>query len=612
MNLKPLTGTAPLDKTIWHKVNNRLLAKSIAELMHEQVAQPAIVAEDEDGRTHFLLLTDEASVYYTFAGYKRQLDYWYIEPDSIRRHSNDGPKLATDAPLFFIELQTTFGITAFTLAHYIEELLHTLYADAFMHTRGRLSAGELAAAGYQTVEHQMDGHPWVIVNKSRLGFNTEDHRLYAPEAHQPVQLYWIAAHKSRATFRSLDHIEEDSFFKEELSTETINTFEEVLTTHGVQAADYTFIPVHPWQWNNKLLVQYASDIAEKLLIPLGAGEDNYLPQQSIRTFYNTSHPHKHYVKTAISILSTGNIRGLSPKQMAIAPRVTNWVMNMLQEDNYLQSLGLVLLGEVATVSYTHPYYHAIADPPYQYKEFLGVLWRESAEKYLQPGERIITMASLLYVDDEGNSLVGELAKRSGLTIAAWLQAYLQVYLKPLLQIYYQHSLCVTPHGENIILVLKNDVPVRIIIKDFVDDIVLTEEAKEKLPKELAEGMIASSNKDNVPLFILLGVFDAFFRYLSNVLHTYAAYDEHSFWQQVYDIIIEYQSAHPALEHKFEKYNLFTPEFKRFYINSVRLLSNAYEEKTSFAIPRKGGTLQNPLAYIRQQALHETINVQAAL
>jgi siderophore synthetase component len=162
-------------------------------------------------------------------------------------------------------------------------------------------------------------------------------------------------------------------------------------------------------------------------------------------------------------------------------------------------------------------------------------------------------------------------------------------------------LCVTPHGENIILVLQDEVPVRIIIKDFVDDIVLTEEAKEKLPKDLAEGMIASSNKDNVPLFILLGVFDAFFRYLSNVLHTYDNYDEQNFWQQVHDVILEYQAAHPALAGKFEKYNLFASEFKRFYINSVRLLGNAYEEKTSFAIPRKGGTLQNPLAHIRQQA-----------
>jgi siderophore synthetase component len=602
MNVKPLAGTQPLDTATWQKVNNQLLVKSIAELMHEQVAVPNIVSMEENGRTHFLLSADNPHIYYTYAGYKRQLDYWYIEASSILRHDNGLLSPATDAPLFFVELQKTFGISAFTLAHYIEELLHTLYADAYLHARGRCTASQLASASYQEVEHQMDGHPWVIVNKSRLGFNYEDYIQYAPEADRQIQLSWIAVHKSRATFRSLDHIEEQTFFEQELGRETVESFQKIITAQGVDAAAYTFMPVHPWQWNNKLLIQYATDIANKLMIPLGIGEDSYSPQQSIRTFYNVSQPHKHYVKTAISILSTGNIRGLSSKQMAIAPRVTSWVMNMLQEDAYLQSLGLVLLGEVATVSYIHPYYHAIIDPPYQYKEFLGVLWRESADKYLQPGERIITMASLLYVDDAGNSFVGELVRRSGLGMEAWLQAYLQAYLKPLLQIYYQHSLCVTPHGENIILVLQDDVPVRIIIKDFVDDIVLTEEAKEKLPKDLAEGMIASSNKDNVPLFILLGVFDAFFRYLSNVLHTYAGYDEQDFWQQVHDVILEYQVAHPALVGKFEKYNLFAPEFKRFYINSVRLLGNAYEEKTSFAIPRKGGTLQNPLAHIRQQAL----------
>jgi siderophore synthetase component len=602
MITQPLAGTQPLDTAIWQKVNNQLLAKSIAELMHEQVAVPAIVSTEENGRTHFMLSADNPLTYYTYAGYKRQLDYWHIEASSIQRHENGLLSPATDAPLFFVELQKTFGISSFTLAHYIEELLHTLYADAYLHARGRYTASQLASASYQEVEHQMDGHPWVIVNKSRLGFNYEDYVQYAPEADQQIQLSWIAVHKSRATFRSLDHIEEQTFFEQELGRETVLSFQKRITARGVNAAEYTFMPVHPWQWNNKLLMQYGADIANKLMIPLGIGEDSYSPQQSIRTFYNVSQPHKHYVKTAISILSTGNIRGLSSKQMAIAPRVTSWVMNMLQEDAYLQSLGLMLLGEVATVSYNHPYYHAIVDPPYQYKEFLGVLWRESADKYLQPRERIITMASLLYVDDAGNSFVGELVRRSGLGMEAWLQAYLQAYLKPLLQIYYQHSLCVTPHGENIILVLQDDVPVRIIIKDFVDDIVLTEEAKEKLPKDLAEGMIASSNKDNVPLFILLGVFDAFFRYLSNVLHTYAGYEEPDFWQQVHDVILEYQAAHPALAGKFEKYNLFVPEFKRFYINSVRLLGNAYEEKTSFAIPRKGGTLQNPLTHIRQQAL----------
>ena len=57
---------------------------------------------------------------------------------------------------------------------------------------------------------------------------------------------------------------------------------------GLQAADYYFIPIHPWQWFNKLAQLFAEDITERKLVFLGYGPDQYIPQQSIRTFYNIS------------------------------------------------------------------------------------------------------------------------------------------------------------------------------------------------------------------------------------------------------------------------------------------------------------------------------------
>lgn len=593
-------GITPPDPATWQRVNQRLLAKSLSELLHEQVAAPVMLRQEADGLTRFQLNSDHDSIQYFFAGYHRQLDYWHILPETLLRQENGIALPATDTPRFFVEMQKTFGIRSFTLAHYVEELLHTLFADAAISQKGRLSAAAMANADYQTIEHQMDGHPWIIVNKGRIGFNYEDYVRYAPEMDQPVQLLWLAAHKSRAAFHALTTINEKEFLQRELGKEKYEAFQEMLVTMGVAPEEYTMLPVHTWQWHNKLLMQYAGDLANRMLIPLGNSDDWYSPQQSIRTFFNTTHPGKHYVKTAISILSTGNIRGLSPKQMAIAPRVTTWVRSLLEEDPYLQELGLILLGEVASISYEHAAYHVIPEAPYQYKEFAGALWRESALPHLQPGERLMTMAALLYVDDEGNSLVSTLIQQSGLTAEEWLYTYLQAYLKPLLHIYYRHSLCVTPHGENIILVVKDHVPVRMVIKDFVDDIVLTEEAREQLPPELANHMITSSNKENIPLFILLGVFDSFFRYLSNIFQVHTGLSEQAFWEQVYAAVLEYQAAHPQLQTKFDKYDLFTPTFKRFYINSVRLLSNAYEERTSFAIPQKGGVLNNPLAWIREQ------------
>lgn len=105
------------------------------------------------------------------------------------------------------------------------------------------------------------------------------------------------------------------------------------------------------------------------------------------------------------------------------------------------------------------------------------------------------------------------------------------------------------------------------------------------------------NPENIPLVILIGVFDAFFRYLSDVLQTTANYPEDSFWQCVYHIIIEYQSEHPELKDKFKKYDLFAPHFKRLVINSKRLY-DGYEETSDYPYLQKSGLLPNPIHQIK--------------
>lgn len=590
----------PFSESVWNQVNRKLLAKSLAELMHEEVAKPQRKEVLPDGKWAFCLVTDKPEIEYHFKAAKRLLDYWHIFPETIRKRVSGVDEEALDVLDFFSEMQGQFGVDAFTLAHYTEELLNTLYADAAIASKGRLSSTALALADYQVVEQQMDGHPWVIVNKGRLGFNAADYKAFAPEQGQDTSLIWLAAHSERATFYTLKGMDKQAFYREELGEELLASFNAQLKDLGFDPQDYHFIPVHRWQLENKILQQFQPDMVRGKLVVLGTGADRYTPQQSIRTFFNKSDAGKHYVKTAVSILSTGNIRGLSPKQMAVAPRITEWVKGLLEGDAYLQGLGLILLGEVATVAYHHPQYHHIVDGPYQYREMLGALWRESAQPKLQEGERMLTMAALLYVDDQGIPLVEALAAQAGVSMEHWLQAYLDAYLKPLLHMYYRHSLCVTPHGENIILVMRDGLPTRMIVKDFVDDIVLTAEAREKLPTELADGLIQSSNKENVPLFILLGVFDAFFRYLSDILHSHQLLDERRFWGQVLLTVRAYEQEHPDLVPRFEKYNLFVPQFKRFYINSLRLLYQGYAERTGFAIPQKGGTLPNPLFELTKQ------------
>lgn len=586
-----------ISQEIWLQANRDLMAKTIAELMHEERLKPVEVLQDEQGFTVFKLETGIENIEYSFRGQERMMDYWHIDKDSIQKITDGVSSAVLNIPEFFLEMQTVLDLDANTLARYTEELLYTLYCDALILSRGVMSSKDLASSNYQTVEHQMTGHPWVIVNKSRLGFSPTDLETFAPEAAQDLKVLWLAAHKERSAFQSLEHIDQEEFYRSEMGNELFEEFQQKLISEGKSVQDYNLIPVHPWQWEHKLKIHFAGDIAGGILILLGEGNDIYSPQQSIRTLFNINHPEKRYLKTAVSILSTGNIRGLSPKQMKIAPAITDWVKGLIKDDAYLEDKATIFLGEEASIAYLHPNYSAITGVPYQYNEFLGALWRESACKYLKEDEEMFTMASLLFVDQNGVPLVQAFAEKAGISIRQWITDYLDAYLTPLLHIYYTHSLCVTPHGENIMVVLKNGLPQRIVIKDFVDDIVLTPEAREKLPDHLADGLIQSSNKENVPLSILLGVFDAFFRYLSNVLHTHSNFQEETFWTLVHECIENYKNHNPHLNERYEKYDLYVPAFKRFYINSVRLKNGGYSENKAFAIPKKDGALRNPLYQI---------------
>jgi siderophore synthetase component len=585
----------PLDEQRWRTINRKYIARALAELLHERMitAEELEVSGDEH---HLAIQGDDPAVRWTCVGRRRALDFWHIEPDSVMR-SVSGVSQPADAAQLFLDLQHTVGTNPFTLTHFIEETAHTLYADACIASRGRPAAAALVDADHQIVERSMEGHPWVLVNKGRIGFDAADQHRFAPEMGARQQLVWLAAHRGRATFHALDGMDHDGFMGAQLGHAVAQAFRGRLSELGDAPHEYVFIPVHSWQWTHKIAIQCAGDIATRRLVPLGVPADLYTPQQSIRTFLDQSAPGKCYVKTALSVLNTFQIRGLDPRKLALAPRVTAWLASLLGADPYLQQLGLVILGEIATVAYEHPIYRQIPDGPYQYREMLGALWRESPLPHLAHGETLATMASLLYVDDDGDAFVQALADRSGLGIEAWLQRYLDAYFRPLLHCFFRHETYFVAHGENTILVLRDGVPTRVILKDLVEEVQVSRSHWHELPEEL-RGLLYDLDEPLIPLFILTDVFDGFFRYLSDVLATHCGLPEARFWRLVAGVVRDYQEEHPDLAAGFERYDLFCDEFPRYCLNKYRLVYHGYAEvahNVHDLSPKFAGTLRNPLS-----------------
>lgn len=526
---------------------------------------------------------------------RRVLDHWQVDAGSITR-TREGAELPLAALDFFIELRETLGLSEEILPVYLEEISSTLSGTCYKLTKPRVSAKELAAASFQDIETGMtEGHPCFVANNGRLGFGVQEYLAYAPETASPVKLVWLAAHRSRAAFTAGAGVEYEEFFRRELGEATLERFRGVLTGQGLDADDYLLIPVHPWQWWNKLSVTFAAEVARRNLVCLGEGDDEYLAQQSIRTFFNRTHPEKHYVKTALSVLNMGFMRGLSAAYMEATPAINDWLARLIENDPVLAATGLTIIREEAAVGYRHLEYERATDRYSPYRKMLAALWRESPVSRLAEGESLATMASLLHTDHEGASFAGALIERSGQTPADWLRDYLRAYYVPLLHSFYAYDLVFMPHGENVILVLADGAVRRAVYKDIAEEIAVMD-PDAALPPEV-QRIRVEVPEDKKLLSIFTDVFDCFFRFLAANLAADGVLTEDAFWETVAEITREYQKANPQLAEKFERYDMFAPDFALSCLNRLQLRNN--RQMVDLADPSGAlqlvGRLENPLA-----------------
>lgn len=586
-----MNPVAHLTPARWADANRALIRKGLAEFTHERLLNP-----QELGGNRYRVLGDDGTTEYRFTADRFALDHWHVHPESISRHRGEEP-LPLDALMFITELRGSLGLSDEILPVYLEEISSTLAGTAYKSTKPRVTAAELARADFQAIETGMtEGHPCFVANNGRLGFGVDEYRAYAPEAASEIHLIWLAARRDRTTFTAGVGIDYDAFIRAELGDKAVDGFTEILAERGLDMADYLLMPAHPWQWWNKLSVTFAAEVAQERLVYLGEGDDGYLAQQSIRTFFNTSDPAKHYVKTALSVLNMGFMRGLSAAYMEATPAINDWLAGLIEADPVLRAARFSIIRERAAVGYRHLEYEAATDRYSPYRKMLAALWRESPVASLEPGERLATMASLLHVDHAGASFAGALIKDSGLAPTEWLRGYLDAYLLPVLHCFYAYDLVYMPHGENVILALDERGAVsRAIFKDIAEEICVMDPAAVLPPA--VERVRAEVPEDMKLLSVFTDVFDCFFRFLASTLAAEGVLDEDGFWRTVAECVRGYQDSKPELAEKFAQYDMFAETFALSALNRLQLRDN--KQMVDLADPSAAlqlvGDLVNPIA-----------------
>ncbi|WP_326595450.1 IucA/IucC family protein [Streptomyces sp. NBC_01803] len=592
----------PTTRDAWAQAGQRLVVKAVEEFAYEELLVPVPDAGGPDDGWR-LELGDGA--HWSFRAARGTFGTWRLVPGTLRRHPapDDGGEAGPERLL--LDARPVLGWDGPTTAEVLRELTATRRAEAEVIARG-LPAAELADLDHLDLEAHQDGHPCMLLNKGRLGFSASDAAAYAPEAAGSLRLRWAAVHSGLASYGGVHGLDADALLAEELDAETRERFAAVLrdarAAGGHDPADYHWLPVHPFHWDEAVATLFAPYLADGRIVPLGEGPDRYRPLQSIRTLANLDHPHRRNVKVPLLIRNTLVWRGLSPEPTRAAPDVTAWLHAVRVADPYLRDeLRFHPLGEVAAVAVRHPLYASVQDAPYRYHELLGAVWREPVAALLREGEKARTMAALLTVGSDGRALVAELVERSGLAPRTWLARFFGALLPGLLHYLYRYGVAYCPHGENtVILYDAADLPIGIAVKDFAEDVNLLPGSHPEYEalSERADALLLRWPARELAHSLLSAVFAGHFRFFAPLAAEHLGVPEEEFWAMVRAEILRYHARFPELSDRFEEFGLLAPEFDRVALNREQLLGGGFHDRAEkdegFDIVH--GTVANPLAH----------------
>lgn len=464
---------------------------------------------------------------------------------------------------FLDEVRESFSIFPEYLERFKQELENTVIKDAMSLHHQANDSRCLRDADYDGIESRLgDGHPYHPCYKSRIGFDYRDNACFGPEFSPLIRPLWLAVRKEHCQMPISSILTQQALWLAELGDARLSRFHARIAGLGESLDDYALLPVHPWQWRRVIVQEYGWDLQQRRIIFLGSSEDDYRPQQSIRTLSNATRRDKSYLKLALNILNTSTTRGLAEHTIVNAPAISDWLKAVAHDDVYLRErLRTVFLAETAAVSYRSPVSPASPGS-------LACIWRESLHPYLDSDEEALPFSALTTIDRDGRPLIDRwLVLQS---CRAWLQQLLDVSVTPLIHLLYAHGVALESHAQNIILLHKKGFPLRIALKDFHDGVRFIpaevsrpiaglQETPEEHLSNNRSSYIHAREPDDVRDFLYSAFFSMNLSELALFMQEHYALPESEFWTMTAACIMRYQQAFPDLQDRFARYDLFAEQ-----------------------------------------------------
>ena len=557
--MKPIL--MPANGASYDTVQERLKCQTLEALFFEEIIPVTkngrhVAFQGQNARGETVFYTCEVVDKWSFGRIK-------VKPYSIKRQGDANVSIFT---LLDEVVQRT--LDGQNTTNFVHELLETFVKDS----QAKSSQPSSIAAEdlhYEALEsHMIDGHPYHPSYKSRIGFSLADNYLYGPEFNQNIALTWLAIHHDFVDIAVMEPIAVEDMYRHHLQPEELAHFKQQLRAQTEDEEEaYIFLPVHPWQFERIVSTIFYPQIADGTIIILGKSNSTYRAQQSIRSLSHRHSAQASYLKLPLSITNTSTSRILAHHTTQNAPLISAWLSRVINNDEYLQKCRFTILKETIGVSFR---YQKLAVIQYTLAYgTLGVIHRENIAQYLEEDEQAWPLNALMHKQKNGEAFIQQTIARYG--VEKWSRALLETLVTPIVHLLCVHGIALESHAQNIILVLKNNFPHRIIVKDLHDGVRF---CSEKLlypkwePKLNAEP--AAHRQVNRYSFLKTSktsevrdyTFDAFFFIcMSEICFTLEEFGlpEEDFWRTCVEVILAYQQQHPQYKERFQMYDLFAQD-----------------------------------------------------
>ena len=369
--------------------------------------------------------------------------------------------------VFHIESKTCMPLTV----HELWELFVTMNADlASEWAHARFAEGLEAAVteltaqydGFKASEHpfilseqfaSLKDRPFHPVAKEKRGLTAEDYAVYQAEYHQPLAVQTVAIRKSHVIQGKGGTDEQYAQFW----GDTLLRCQQALIEKGYDTEDYVIFPVHPWQYEHVLPVQFSAEIKQGIVVLLDVTMGQYLSSSSMRTLIPLAAPFTH-LKVPFSMQSLGALRLTPTRYMKNGEAGETLLRDIIAQDTSLNG-RVKLCDETVWWSYMNEAQDIFQDQ----SGHLTMQLRHYPES-IKDAQMVTSMAALAAHESTLYERILETDHPTTEQINALFEQVSDAFLKMTLALM-KYGVLPELHGQNVLVVFREGHVAEFVLRD---------------------------------------------------------------------------------------------------------------------------------------------------